>query len=1045
MKTFSILLLVVCFLGFPVRAERAGSVDASFNPGSGAGSFIETLVVLPDSRALVGGSFTSWNGLSVRPIVRLDMDGSLDQSFDPPVGILSVGEIALRLDGKYLVAGFFRMLGDVPRTNLAQLLPDGSLDLSFEANCNNFVHDIYEYPDGRLLITGAFSAVNGIPRGGIALLKPNGGVDDSFVPEEGLTGSGESIHVFGDGSILVAGLSWNDGLHSIQGMVRFDPSGVVDKTFDLGSPSFFAEQIFPLADEHFILQSTFYPSRVLANDALDQHFVNGTASPFAKILAKQADDRLLFAGNSLKDETGAPSTFLRTFNDGKIDPYFRSEIDGQPDLAVARPDGKILVAGHIGRKGEPRKFTILLMHGNDESAPASVQWSASNLDALHNSKATLKVVRDGDASGAVTVDWWALSYNPLAVQVTPNYGQVSFAPGETHKEVLVELASDRRSSASIQFDLQSVQGATYGTNKMLTLWTTNEISMVELANQTPSIIEVGGRVTVSLRRDGAVNRPAAIGWRLTDPESETSRLSDRSGVALFPAGRDFAFFSIGVLDDDQMNGDATNAFELFNIEENAQLTGVINGWILIHDNDLPGYAGRGADNQVNGSIPFADGGLLIVGNFNTVDGAPSPGFARLKADGSVDAGFQWPSIGGSITDFAALPDGKILVVGNLKLPDKEESVQMARLLPNGQIDETFGPDKLPSTPQRIAIAKDGILVTGSSSSFNGMRGLTNLGVVARLDLSGRKDSAFATPTALASNPPIGFIIPQVKAREDGKFYLYGPINAAQTPFKVTPPQPTIYNSGIVRFLPDGELDTSFHAQITNKSSLPGPISPAGADLVRLLEVYPDGKIWISGSFNNVKGVSTPGIARLLENGDLDLPFHTNLIKSLGASPVSVVDVKTLPNGETLVMISRSPAPSRPPYGLVRLNPDGSLDKVMNLGTTSLVIGTVETFVDGSAFVGSTFTVFEGEPRYRMAWLEPDGSLRPEPIAQLELRRAGDGLELWIYSMVNGNFDIQKSLDLRTWENHNSVNLQRGTNKFVTPAMEDARFFKLFKR
>ena len=63
-------------------------------------------------------------------IARLNTDGTTDQSFFADID-LTVRAIAVQKDGKILIGGDFTSINGVPRKYLARLNPNGSRDTSF--------------------------------------------------------------------------------------------------------------------------------------------------------------------------------------------------------------------------------------------------------------------------------------------------------------------------------------------------------------------------------------------------------------------------------------------------------------------------------------------------------------------------------------------------------------------------------------------------------------------------------------------------------------------------------------------------------------------------------------------------------------------------------------------------------------------------------------------------------------------------------------------------------------------------------------------------
>ena len=70
------------------RLNLDGTLDTTFNPGSGVGSIFTVygIAVQPDQKIVLGGNFISFNGVSRVRIARLNADGSVDSSFDPSTG-----------------------------------------------------------------------------------------------------------------------------------------------------------------------------------------------------------------------------------------------------------------------------------------------------------------------------------------------------------------------------------------------------------------------------------------------------------------------------------------------------------------------------------------------------------------------------------------------------------------------------------------------------------------------------------------------------------------------------------------------------------------------------------------------------------------------------------------------------------------------------------------------------------------------------------------------------------------------------------------------
>ena len=158
------------------RVNKLGPVDTTFNPGSGANAVVEASVVQPaDGKVIIVGNFTTYNGTSRNRVARLNTNGSLDTTFNPGTGAdADVKAIALQANGKILIGGGFTHFNTVVRNRLARLNADGSLDTTFDpgAGANGIVQAIAVQTDGKILIGGGFTAYKGVTRNRIARVIP---------------------------------------------------------------------------------------------------------------------------------------------------------------------------------------------------------------------------------------------------------------------------------------------------------------------------------------------------------------------------------------------------------------------------------------------------------------------------------------------------------------------------------------------------------------------------------------------------------------------------------------------------------------------------------------------------------------------------------------------------------------------------------------------------------------------------------------------------------------------------------------------------------
>jgi uncharacterized delta-60 repeat protein len=170
------------------RLKSDGSLDSTFaNSLTGSNNFIYALALQSDGKILLGGSFLTISGPGYKSIARLEADGTLDSGFGAGQAspYSTVNALAPQPDGKTVIGGSFTTINGVTQVGIARLNADGTVDNSFSANLGdskNFaVQALAVQTDGKILAGGFFTNLNGVAVDGFARLNADGTLDSAFV------------------------------------------------------------------------------------------------------------------------------------------------------------------------------------------------------------------------------------------------------------------------------------------------------------------------------------------------------------------------------------------------------------------------------------------------------------------------------------------------------------------------------------------------------------------------------------------------------------------------------------------------------------------------------------------------------------------------------------------------------------------------------------------------------------------------------------------------------------------------------------------------
>jgi uncharacterized delta-60 repeat protein len=442
-RIFRLPLLFAALCTFIPAVHAAPGDIAPLDLNIGGGSHVTTAALQPDGRMIVGGSFSSVLG-ALRPFVaRINADGSIDPAFDPRPDDY-VHSVAVQMDGKVLLGGFFTMLtpngGEelVIRRFIARMNADGSLDTGFDPRADDYVYSVLTQPDGKVLLCGSFTTLqpngspNPVPRAHIARVNQNGTLDTTFDPKANGIIYGMALQ--SDGKILLAGeftsLQPNNSPAPVsrQHLARLNPDGTLDAGFTTGTNNTL-HCVLQQPDGKIVfggIFNTVFPpdggspatrsavARVNADGTLDNEF-DPRPNYWVASIALQADGKMVLGGTFTFVQphgTGEPvprQNIARVFPDGSLDTTFDPNPSNQVFSLTLQPDGSLLTGGWFDRlqppgAAEPIPRRLFARVENDSASqtltiPAlgQILWQRTG-SAPEVSRVVFEVSEDGGAN-----------------------------------------------------------------------------------------------------------------------------------------------------------------------------------------------------------------------------------------------------------------------------------------------------------------------------------------------------------------------------------------------------------------------------------------------------------------------------------------------------------------------------------------------------------------------------------------------------------------------------------------------------------------------
>ena len=712
------------------RLNVDGTLDTSFNPGTGANNIINTISIQKDGKIIIGGDFTSYNGVNINYIARLNTDGSLDTSFNTGKGAdNSVRTTSIQNDGKIIISGYFRKYNDINRNYIARLNPDGTIDTSFNigTGANNIIETCTVQSDGKIVIGGNFASYNGSARNGIARLNIDGTLDTSFSPGTGANSGIMSTSIQNDGKIIIGGNFTSFNGISRNRIARLNSDGTLEESFNPGTGA----------------NNTVWSTSI------------------------QNDGKIIIGGSFTSYDVTLRRYIIRLNSNGGIDYSFNIGLDDKIYTTSILDNGKIIIGGDFTSSTSTwinKRIAILNVDGTIDNFSSST--------GANNTVETTTIQKDGKIIiGGDFTSFNGEVRNRIARLNTDGTLDKSFNPGSGPTAT---SASSNVYTNAIQNDGKILIGGYFHYY--------NGINRNNIAR---------------LNTDGTLDTSFNPG---TGTNSDVRSISIQSDGKIIIVG----YFS-------SFNGNPRKGIARLNTD------GTI---------DTSFNPGTGANSNIMTISIQSDGKIIIGGEFTSYNDITINRIARLNTDGTIDLSFN-PGTGAdrAVLTTSVQNDGKIIIGGGFGRYNNTVRNFIARLNTNGTLDNSFN---LVTSSNNwkcytTSIQSDGKIIIGGDFSTSGINRFT------RLNTDGTLDTTFNAGTGAKRD------VITTSIQSDGKLIIGGDFTEYNS----------IGRNRIARINTDNQLNTSDLNNSNNNDIViyPNPsrgvinLNATNVSVIKYIELY----------------------------------------------------------------------------------------------------------------------------------------------------------------------------------------------------------------
>ncbi|MDD3004878.1 T9SS type A sorting domain-containing protein [Flavobacterium sp.] len=722
------------------RINLDNTLDTSFNPATELNGLVKEMVLQPDGKIILVGSFTTFNNTASKYIVRLNADGTKDTSFNIGTSFNTyvnsnypfASSVQIRPDGKILVAGDLMSYNGTYKNSLFLLNSDGTIDNTFTLDSSLgeiSISKIKLMNDGKIMLASQFFS-------SIKRINSDGTIDATFLNSVHLdpasSGGGTQVNDFiiqPDGKIIIIGKYDKIMEYNYRDISRINADGTIDTTFDskgfnISNPlSSTSENIrkgvtaaLLQPDGKIIISGSFkkyYNNpknnilRLDSNGLLDDSFLGGLDNAtteteslyqtFINGMTFTSDNDIVAVGHFNTYNDSATDYIVRFSIDGTKNPDFNNTcrgFNGPVEVITENNSGQIIVSGNFRAYNGIAKDRIARLNADGSLDPT---FGVQIHTFLEN------------------------DLQPTALSVQPDGKIIVASSGRFVNGIKLGALVRLNVDGSIDTDFNSMTAANaYGTRGSCTSIALQPDGKILAAGSIYYSTNVN-RKLLRLNADGTLDTTFTYG-PLNTLQSITKIILQPDGKILVLGTVDtYKSKMIRLLSDGTLDSTFTMATSLY-FHQNKNLYMSLNN----------------------------DGKIILISDSL---GNNNYRMFRLNSDGSVDTTFTFSTLNpysyGSVAPNALLPNNQIMI----GVPGTIDASRMKLVNTNGTLDTTFniGTGFNGNLNVLYMQPNGGLLVGGNYKSFQGEneRFLLRLINDAFLDLP---STSYKSKTFLYPNP-----------------------------------------------------------------------------------------------------------------------------------------------------------------------------------------------------------------------------------------------------------------------------------------------------